>query len=99
MLRGLRERGAGVLRAAAGLGLAVMVACAPAAGPAPKSGGKALSGTVKADGSSTVFPISEAMAGEFQKANPGVRVTVGVSGTGGGFKKLTTGETDISDAS
>jgi len=99
MLRGLRERGAGLLMAAAGLVLAVMVACAPAAGPAPKSGGKALSGTVKADGSSTVFPISEAMAEEFQKANPGVRVTVGISGTGGGFKKFTTGETDISDAS
>lgn len=54
---------------------------------------------IKIDGSSTVFPISEAMAEEFQKANPGVRVTVGVSGTGGGFQKFCRAETDISDAS
>lgn len=47
-----------------------------------------LSGTVKVDGSSTVFPITEAAAEEFQIANPGVQVTVGVSGTGGGFKKF-----------
>lgn len=58
-----------------------------------------LSGMVAIDGSSTVFPISEAMAEEFQIANPGVRVTVGISGTGGGFKKFCAGETDISDAS
>jgi len=59
----------------------------------------ALTGMVTIDGSSTVFPISEAMAEEFQIANPGVRVTVGISGTGGGFKKFCGGETDISDAS
>jgi len=58
-----------------------------------------LSGDVAIDGSSTVFPITEAMAEEFQKANPDVRITVGVSGTGGGFKKFCAGETDISDAS
>lgn len=58
-----------------------------------------LSGTVSIDGSSTVFPISQAMAEEFQIANRGTRVTVGVSGTGGGFKKFCNGETDISDAS
>ncbi len=58
-----------------------------------------LTGMVTIDGSSTVFPISEAMAEEFQIANPGVRVTVGISGTGGGFKKFCAGETDISDAS
>jgi phosphate transport system substrate-binding protein len=58
-----------------------------------------LSGTIKVDGSSTVFPITEAAAEEFQAANPGVQVTVGVSGTGGGFKKFVAGETDISDAS
>jgi phosphate transport system substrate-binding protein len=58
-----------------------------------------LSGMVAIDGSSTVFPISEAMAEEFQIANPSVRVTVGISGTGGGFKKFCAGETDISDAS
>ncbi|AFY39138.1 phosphate ABC transporter substrate-binding protein, PhoT family [[Leptolyngbya] sp. PCC 7376] len=61
--------------------------------------GSGLSGSVAIDGSSTVFPITEAMAEEFQKANPDVRITVGVSGTGGGFKKFCSGETDISDAS
>lgn len=60
---------------------------------------KTLSGTVKLDGSSTVFPISEAVGEEFQKLNPNVRVTVGISGTGGGFKKFCAGEIDISDAS
>ncbi|MBH8555869.1 PstS family phosphate ABC transporter substrate-binding protein [Nostocaceae cyanobacterium CENA357] len=56
--------------------------------------------TIKVDGSSTVFPITEAAAEEFQKAQRGrVRVTVGVSGTGGGFKKFCRGETDISGAS
>ncbi len=58
-----------------------------------------LTGTVKADGSSTVFPITEAVAEEFQKTQPNVRVIVGISGTGGGFKKFSAGETDISDAS
>ena len=61
--------------------------------------GSNLSGTVRVDGSSTVFPISEAMAEEFQKANPGVQVTVAQSGTGGGFKKFCNNETDISNAS
>ncbi len=54
---------------------------------------------IKVDGSSTVFPITEAVAEEFQKINPKVRVTVGISGTGGGFKKFCNGETQISDAS
>jgi phosphate transport system substrate-binding protein len=55
---------------------------------------------IKVDGSSTVFPITEAMAEDFQKSTKGkVRVTVGISGTGGGFKKFCRGETDISDAS
>jgi phosphate transport system substrate-binding protein len=59
-----------------------------------------LTGTIAVDGSSTVYPVSEAMAEEFQKATGGkVRVTVGISGTGGGFKKFCTGETDINDAS
>ncbi|MDW7727391.1 MAG: PstS family phosphate ABC transporter substrate-binding protein [Candidatus Methanoperedens sp.] len=58
-----------------------------------------LSGTVKADGSSTVFPISEAVGEEYQKLHQKVRVTIGISGTGGGFKKFCTGETDINDAS
>jgi phosphate transport system substrate-binding protein len=59
----------------------------------------AVEGTLSIDGSSTVYPITEAVAEEFQKANPGARVTVGISGTGGGFKKFCAGETDISDAS
>lgn len=55
---------------------------------------------VKIDGSSTVYPVTEAVAEEFQKAKKGaVRVTVGISGTGGGFKKFCRGETDISNAS
>ncbi len=58
-----------------------------------------LAGTVKIDGSSTVYPVSEAVAEEFNKTNPKVEVTIGVSGTGGGFKKFTIGETDISNAS
>ncbi len=53
---------------------------------------------IKIDGSSTVYPISEAVAEEFQKVSK-VKVTVGESGTGGGFKKFCRGETDISDAS
>lgn len=58
-----------------------------------------LSGKVRLDGSSTVFPISEAVAEEYNAVAPRVRVTVGVSGTGGGFKKFIGGETDINDAS
>ncbi len=54
---------------------------------------------VKIDGSSTVYPVTEAVAEEFQKANKGLKVTVGVSGTGGGFKKFCRGDTDISNAS
>jgi phosphate transport system substrate-binding protein len=62
-------------------------------------GGSAEPAIVTIDGSSTVFPITEAVAEEFQRAHPDVRVTVGISGTGGGFKKFTVGETDINDAS
>ncbi|MEJ6591388.1 MAG: PstS family phosphate ABC transporter substrate-binding protein [SAR86 cluster bacterium] len=58
-----------------------------------------LSGKVQLDGSSTVFPISEAVAEDFGTVAPKVRVTVGVSGTGGGFKKFVNQEIDISDAS
>jgi phosphate transport system substrate-binding protein len=58
-----------------------------------------LSGTVTIDGSSTVYPITEAVAEEFQLANTSVRVPTSLSGTGGGFKKFCIGETDINDAS
>ena len=61
--------------------------------------GTASAQTIRVDGSSTVFPITEAVAEEFGKSNRGVRVTVGISGTGGGFKKFVVGETDISNAS
>jgi phosphate transport system substrate-binding protein len=55
---------------------------------------------IQIDGSSTVFPVTEAVAEEFQKTKRGaVRVTVGISGTGGGFKKFCRGETDVQDAS
>lgn len=60
---------------------------------------KDLKGSIKVDGSSTVYPITEAVAEEFKKEVPAVRVTVGISGTGGGFKKFTVGETDVSNAS
>lgn len=60
----------------------------------------AIAGTVKIDGSSTVYPITEAVAEDFQIAKRGkTRVTVGISGTGGGFKKFCRGEIDISNAS
>ncbi|WP_214824385.1 PstS family phosphate ABC transporter substrate-binding protein [Exiguobacterium algae] len=61
--------------------------------------GDALSGKVVMDGSSTVFPIMEAVAEEYSMEQPDVEVTVGVSGTGGGFKRFVTGETDFSNAS
>ena len=58
-----------------------------------------MNGEVRLDGSSTVFPISEAVAEEFGSVEKSVRVTVGTSGTGGGFKKFCAGEIDINDAS
>lgn len=58
-----------------------------------------LQGKIDIDGSSTVFPITEAAASRFRKLYPNVNINVGVSGTGGGFKRFTRGETDISDAS
>ena len=63
------------------------------------NGTAAFSGTIKVDGSSTVFPITEAVAEEFRAVQPKVNVTVGVSGTGGGFKKFSRGETNLSNAS
>ena len=65
----------------------------------PASAQNNLQGTVRVDGSSTVYPITEAVAEEFADSAPRVRVTVGISGTGGGFKRFVVGETDISDAS
>jgi phosphate transport system substrate-binding protein len=62
-------------------------------------GGGDLSGSIRIDGSSTVGPFAQAAAEEFQGQNPNVKVTVGTSGTGGGFEKFCAGETAISDAS
>jgi phosphate transport system substrate-binding protein len=80
------------LIALAVLGTAVVAASATA-------GVSALSGTITADGSSTVGPYTTAAAEGFQKKNKGARVTVGISGTGGGFERFCRGETDLSNAS
>lgn len=68
-------------------------------GSSSSSDGSQVSGTIRIDGSSTVGPLTEAAAEAFQGENPDVRVTVGTSGTGGGFEKFCAGETDVSDAS
>ncbi len=70
-----------------------------ACGGGAEDGGTAAPAVVAVDGSSTVFPIAEAVAEEFQLIDPAARVTVGVSGTGGGFKKFCAGEIDISNGS
>ncbi|MFM1935110.1 MAG: Phosphate-binding protein PstS precursor [Planctomycetota bacterium] len=66
---------------------------------APASPGDELRGAVKVDGSSTVYPFAEAVAEEFSKKHPDVKVTVGQSGTGGGFKRFGAGEIDFANAS
>jgi phosphate transport system substrate-binding protein len=63
------------------------------------AGGGKLSGTIAIDGSSTVYPFAQAAAEQFQAENPDVKITVGESGTGGGFEKFCNGEIDISTAS
>jgi phosphate transport system substrate-binding protein len=86
-----------------GLALATALVAAGCGGTDDNAGGgggtAALSGNIVIDGSSTVAPITEAIAEEFRKEQSGVQVTVGTSGTGGGFTKFCNGETDISDAS
>ena len=67
--------------------------------PTATGAARELSGSVEADGSSTVGPLATAAAERFQRENPDVRVTVGVSGTGGGFERFCRGETDLSNAS
>ncbi|MDX2115908.1 MAG: PstS family phosphate ABC transporter substrate-binding protein [Planctomycetota bacterium] len=96
-MRTPRFRAALALGRLAALAIAVvsLAQTAPARAQSPAS----LSGVVKIDGSSTVYPITEAIAEEFKKVAPQVNVTVGISGTGGGFKRFLAGETDISDAS
>jgi phosphate transport system substrate-binding protein len=98
-IRQVRRVRAVIVIAAAGL---VLTACGggdAAGGGAGTGGTAALSGPVVIDGSSTVEPLSSAAAELFQGENPDVTVTVGTSGTGGGFQKFCAGETDISDAS
>ena len=73
-----------------------LIACG---GGEQKSDKNTLIGDIKIDGSSTVYPITEAVAEEFRSVQPKINVTVGVSGTGGGFKKFMRGEIDINDAS
>jgi phosphate transport system substrate-binding protein len=68
--------------------LTILVAC-----------GAGDSNTIEIDGSSTVFPITQAVAEEFRKEHPHVQIPIGISGTGGGFRRFTTGETAISNAS
>lgn len=82
------------------VGLAILVGAAAGCGPS-KTGPNAgnLTGNVAIDGSSTVFPIAEAIAEEFRNVQPNVKLTVGFSGTGGGFKKLIAKEIDICNAS
>lgn len=77
----------------------VAIACGEKKQNKETNGKVAMEGTIKVDGSSTVFPVTEAVAEEFRTAQPKVKVTIGVSGTGGGFKKFSRGETNISNAS
>jgi phosphate transport system substrate-binding protein len=77
----------------------VCLILAAACGGGQRAGEGGAGGSIKIDGSSTVYPIAEAMAEEFTKQNRGVDIQVGVSGTGGGFQKFCRGETDISNAS
>ena len=77
-----------------------MVACSSDEEPQqPAAQAGLLSGEIVIDGSSTVYPLTVAAAEDFRKENPRVQIPVGVSGTGGGFKKFAAGETVISDAS
>ncbi len=103
------SRRIGALAVAAALVAGACSAAGGATGGAPSAGqsqatsdGTApatLEGTITIDGSSTVYPITEAVAEEFQLDNPGVQVPTSFSGTGGGFVKFCAGETDINDAS
>ena len=77
----------------------LFVACGGSSDSAETEKGSSLTGSIAIDGSSTVYPITEAVAEEFRFVHPDVKTTIGVSGTGGGFKKFGRGETDISDAS
>jgi phosphate transport system substrate-binding protein len=81
------------------LTLLIGAACGGQPNTDASAGGEGLAGEIAIDGSSTVFPIAQAVAEEFQIANPEVKVSVGFAGTGGGFEAFCAGETDISNAS
>jgi phosphate transport system substrate-binding protein len=95
MTRAMHQISAAILVVGFSFGLA---ACGGGDEEGTGNGG-GLSGTITIDGSSTVAPLAEAAAELFQEENPDVRVTVGTSGTGGGFEKFCRGESDISNAS
>jgi len=101
VIKSVRGRSAALLAGLAVLTLGLS-ACgggnnnAPSGGASPR---KQFTGAIKVDGSSTVGPLSKAAADIYKDDQPNVNVTVGISGTGGGFKKFCNGETDISDAS
>jgi phosphate transport system substrate-binding protein len=105
ILRGnLRMKSLKNLALTAMMGGVLVFAAACGTEEAGKTGGagennKQLSGEVKIDGSSTVYPIMEAVSEEYQMIQPDVKVSVGLSGTGGGFKAFIAGETDLSNAS
>ena len=88
-----------VLAASGVLAVGVAACGSDNSGDGSTSGGGNLSGTIRVDGSSTVGPLTSAIAEKFQGENPDVKVTVGTSGTGGGFEKFCAGETTINDAS
>jgi phosphate transport system substrate-binding protein len=78
-------------------GVGLLVTAGAAAGTQPAA--KTVSGTITADGSSTVGPFTTAAAERFRRSNRGANITVGISGTGGGFERFCKGETDLSNAS
>ncbi len=92
MVKGMKLKLNRLLLAGLGVFMAVMAAFVPSLVSAQTA-------TIKIDGSSTVFPVTEAVAEEFQKQPGAAKVTVGISGTGGGFRKFCAGETDIQNAS
>ena len=77
----------------------VAAACGEASTTAAEGEGGSLQGSITIDGSSTVYPIAQAVAEDFQVENPDVKVSVGFAGTGGGFEAFCAGETEISNAS
>jgi len=81
------------------IAMLILAACGGKHNADNKASGDSLTGSINIDGSSTVYPITEAVAEEFKKIQPDVKISVALSGTGGGFKKFGRAETDINDAS